>query len=1137
MKNVTKKLLLAWSFAARCALLSASLLFLESFTGIDAQDTISLTLDKVDLARVFKAIEEQGKYRFVYKEEILPKDKRVSLRVKNATLEEVLDIALENTLLTFRKINSNLVTIVPLASDREVSGPLAETVKGKVINEKGEPLAGATVVEKGAGNSAITKSDGSFTITVTNSTAVLLVTYVGYAPAELPLSGRQSPVSIQLLPVTVSINDVVIVGYGKQKRESVVAAVAQVNGAVLERAGGVSSVGAALTGNVPGLITAASTGLPGEEDPRIIIRGRSTWNNADPLILVDGVERPMTSIDIGSVESISVLKDASATAVFGVRGANGVILITTKRGRTGKASIRGTVNTIVKVPSRLPGKYDAYDALRIRNKAIEYELALKPESWNEYLPQAILDKYRYPASLEEAERYPNVDWAKALFKDYAMSHNANINISGGTRTVKYFTSADFLHEGDLFKVYDNNRGYKPGFGFKRLNVRSNLDFQLTPSTLFKTNLFGSYGVRKSPWGFSGSQYGPWIDAYTTAPDVFLPVYSDGSWGYYAPSEGRAENSARSLAIGGIQYQTTARITTDFTIDQDLDMLVRGLKFSGTVSLDNTFVESDRGINDLYNDTQRKWIDPGTGMVIYKQAYDGVTNFDFQEGIKWSPAAGAVTANQRRLFYQAQLNYAVTLGSKHNVTAMGLFNRNESASGSEIPNYREDWVFRTTYNYAGKYMVEYNGAYNGSEKFSPEHRFAFFSSGGVGWIVSKEKFMQGLSFLDLLKIRASYGQIGDDNISGRWLYMSQWAYGGRARLGVTGEGAEQSPYTWYTETAVGNPDIHWEKVEKANLGIDFGFLEGMITGKADFFRDNRSEILLAGGSRAIPSYYGTTAPVANLGRVQSKGYELELHFNYTFKNKIRLWADLNMTHSQNKIIDADNPTLLPEYQKTEGKEIGQTYSYVSQGYYNTWDELYGSTMHNTNDNQKLPGNYHIVDYNGDGVIDAQDNIPYGYSSWPQNTYNATIGIDWKGLGVFVQFYGVNNATRQVVFNSLSSQSHVVYDEGAYWTKDNTGDMVPMLRWLSTPAGYYRGTQYMYDGSYIRLKNAEIAYSFDGRFIKSLGLAGLRIYLNGNNLYTWTKMPDDRESNFAGTGWASQGAYPTVKRYNLGANITF
>jgi hypothetical protein len=263
----------------------------------------------------------------------------------------------------------------------------------------------------------------------------------------------------------------------------------------------------------------------------------------------------------------------------------------------------------------------------------------------------------------------------------------------------------------------------------------------------------------------------------------------------------------------------------------------------------------------------------------------------------------------------------------------------------------------------------------------------------------------------------------------------------------------------------------------------------------------------------------------------------LHFNKRINKDLRVWADLNTTHTENKIIEADNPQLFPDYQKTEGKPIDQAFSYVSRGYYNTWDELYGSTQHNENDAQKLPGNYHLVDYNGDGIIDAQDNIPYGYSGWPQNTYNATIGFDWKGISVFAQFYGVNNVTRQVVFNSLASQNNVVYDEGAYWNKETPNAGVPMPSWLSQPAGFYRGNQYMYDGSYLRLKTAEVSYTFSPRLVKYIGLSNLRVYVNGNNLLTWSKMPDDRESNFAGTGWASQGAYPTLKRVNLGAHIGF
>lgn len=1012
----------------------------------------------------------------------------------------------------------------------------AHPISGVVLDESKVPVEGVTIQVKGTTVYSKTAVDGRFTLDMPKGKSILVFTYVGKEPTELDVTGQNTVSVIMKDMANPDLEQVVVVGYGKQKRQSMVAAISETKGTVLERSGGVSNIGAALTGNVPGLITNASTGLPGAEDPMILIRGRSSWNNSDPLVLVDGVERPMNSVDIASVETISVLKDASATAVFGSRGANGVILITTKRGQAGKATIRAVVNTTVKTPSKLPGKFDSYDALRTRNDVIEYELALRPQSWNQYLPHAILDKYRNPANLEERERYPNVDWANTLFKDYAMAYNANLNVSGGTRFVKYFTSVDFLHEGDLFRVFENNRGYNPGFGFNRLNLRSNLDFQLTKSTVFKTNLTGSYGVQKTPWGFQAGSYPYWIDAYTTAPDVFLPKYSDGSWGWFAPNEGRAENSARSLALGGVNYTTNTRITTDFTLEQNLEMLLKGLRFSGTVSMDNFFVESGRGINDQFNDAQRKWIDPTTGIAQYRQGFDGVTNFDFQEGIKWSPAAGNVGGNDRRLFYQAQLTYQRLFGDRHNVSAMGLMNRNIRANGSMIPSYREDWVFRTTYNYDNRYTIEYNGAYNGSERFAPEYRFAFFSSGGVNWLVSNEAFMKSLKFLDLLKFRASYGQTGFDNVGARWLFLSNWEFGGRARLGMNGEAAEQSPYTWYRQTSVGNPNAQWEVAEKLNIGADFEMFKGLVTGKVDVFKDKRSKILLDGGRRAVPSYYGATAPTVNLGRVNSQGYEIELHFNKMLSKTFRLWADLNMTHTQNQILEADNPSLLPDYQKTEGKPIDQAFSYVSRGHYNTWDALYGSAIHNENDNQKLPGNFFLVDYNGDGIIDAQDNIPFGYTGWPQNTYNATIGFDWKGLSIFAQFYGVNNATRQVVFNSLGSQNNVVYDEGAYWSRDNpTG--VPMPRWLSQPAGFYRGNQYMYDASYLRLKTAEISYTFSPKLTRWIGLSNLRVYLNGNNLLTWSKLPDDRESNFAGTGWASQGAYPTLRRYNLGANINF
>ncbi len=1016
-------------------------------------------------------------------------------------------------------------------------------IRGKIVDGNQTPIGGASIKVKGTSVATASDDAGMFTLLLPADKHLLTVSKIGYGQVEVDVANKTT-VDIQLTDKSIEIEETIVVGYGRQKKETVVGAIAQTSGRILERSGGVSSVGAALTGNVPGVITTASTGMPGEEDPRIVIRGRSTWNNTDPLVMVDGVERPLSAVDISSIETVSVLKDASATAVYGVRGANGVILITTKRGKEGQMQIRGTVNNVIKTVSQLPGKMDSYDALMLRNKVIEYELGISPSSWANYLPQDIINKYRYPADQTERERYVNTDWGKELFRSHAFSQNSSVNIAGGTPFVKYFANADYLYEGDMFRQFENARGYKAGYGFNRLNVRSNLDFQLTPTTKFSTNLAGSRGVRKSPWG-GGNDYSYWIAAYTVAPDVIYPRYSDGTWGYYALNTQAGINSARVLAISGTEYITTSRITTDFTLEQDLKFLAKGLDARATISLDNTFVEGGRGINDANNNTQSKWIDPNTGLPTYQTAFDGTNRFDFVEGINWTTGAGQVRdgATYRRLFYQLQLNYATTIAQNHNITAMGLVNRNQYGTGSSIPSYREDWVFRTTYNYKNKYMLDYSGAYTGSEKFAPENRFAFFNSGGIGWLVTGEEFMKPLSFLNMLKLRASYGDIGDDSGGGRFLYLTQWAYGGTAGLGVDGRfsysDGNTSPYTWYKESAIGNPDIHWEKVNKLNFGVDFGLFNDQISGKVDFFRDHRTNVLITGSGRSVPSYFGVSAPTVNDGEVINKGYEVELKFNKQLNRDLRIWADVNITHAKDRVIFADAAELLPEYQKPDNKQVNQTYSYVGSGYYNTWDELYSSTPHESNDLAKLPGNYHILDYNADGIIDTKDNIPYAFPSVPQNTYNCTLGFDWKNFSVMTQWYAVNNVTRQVVFNSFSGQLNLAYDEGSYWSKDNVNADVPLPRWLSQASSYTPGNRYMFDGSYIRLKTAEIAYTFNhtSSLVKRLGLQHLRVFLNGNNLLFWSKMPDDRESNYAGTGWASQGAYPTVKRFNLGANITF
>ena len=1010
------------------------------------------------------------------------------------------------------------------------------TVRGTVFDSNGETVIGASVVLKGNNSiGTISDIDGNFVLTVPNENSTLVVSFVGMKSQEVK-STSKGMIKVTLEDDSQQLEEVVVVGFGQQKKASVVGAIAQTNAKALERTGGVSSLGQALTGNLPGVVTMTTTGQPGDEDPKITIRGVTSWNSSDPLVLVDGVERPMNSVDINSVASISVLKDASATAVFGVRGANGVILITTKRGEEGKAVININASTTLKTYSKIPDMMDAYDALSLRNQVIESELAYHPDSWSYYLTQDRLNKYRYPANLAEAERYPNIDWADYLLKNVATSYNANINISGGTKFVKYFASVDYTHEGDIYKKVANTKGYDPGFGYDRINVRSNLDLNLTKTTKFHVNLSGSHAVKKATQG----QYENlvWSAFYGIAPDSFMPVYSDGTFGYYQPNPTQAAtNSYENLSVNGIGYTTDDRLNTDFTLEQDLGFLLKGLNIQAKLAFDNAFRETGRGVDDTtdWESEAHKWIDPETGQEYTDITPDALYKFDFHNNNTWKTGAGSVqnNATYRRLNYSAQLNYSNKFG-QHTVGAMGNFSREQYATGSEQPHYRENWVFRVTYDFANRYMFEYNGAYNGSEIFAKENRFAFFNSGAIGWMVSEEPLVKklNLKWLDMLKLRASYGEIGDDNINGRWLYMDTWANGGAYRQSLTGVDPAKSPYSWWQQTQLGNKNLQWEVATKLDIAADFAILGGLISGSFDYFKEKRSNILITGGNRAVPGYFGASAPVANLGKVDSEGFELDLRWNKQLNRDWRLWGNTSLTHAVSKVKEADDPQLKPEYQKKANKAIDQTYTYLDHGYYNSWDELYGSTAHDEYDDGRKPGNYIILDYDADGIISVNDNIPYGYTGIPQNTMNLQVGCDYKGWSFFVQFYGVNNVNRSVGLTSLGGTRNTAFYEGTYWSPDNQNADVPLPRWLNQTSKYTDGTRFMFDGSYVRLKYAELSYTFSKeKWLKASGLSSLKLFVNGNNLFLWTDMPDDRESNTG--GWS---AYPTQRRFNLGFKIT-
>ncbi len=1038
------------------------------------------------------------------------------------------------------------------------------TVSGNVTDEGGLPLPGVSVILKGTTTGTVTNMDGDFSIPNVGSGSTLVFSFVGMRTQEMPV-GNKTVFNVVMQEQSIGIEEVVAVGYGVQKKESVVGSIGQASNEELRRSGNSTDLTESLVGQIPGMVALTSSGEPGgiltgESATNIYIRGQNTWNGGQPLILVDGVERNMNNVDVNEVESISVLKDASATAVFGVKGANGVILITTKRGKAGKTKLNFNYTTTGKMLSKQPDKLDSYAAMMAKDEIIEREGVLNEPSWDAYVPYEIVQRYRRPQSPEYSAIYPNVDWEDAMFKDIGFSHRMTLNAQGGSKAVQYFGSLAYLHEGDMFKDYDNYKGYNPNYNYNRFNFRSNIDIALTSTTKFKLNLSGYYSQKNTNFNNEGStgraDSWMWRATYGLAPNLFLPMYEDGRWGAYQEGGNNTINPIAAVYNIGIRQTRQTELNADFKLEQDLDFITEGLSAKASLFYDNS-IRSEGGIWDQQNSIRPAEARTNVPFKqIYPLLYEGpdqdpgeytvllpIGDEEYDWFMRpWSIHQEEITSANwtsyipvsRRLMYEFQMNYARTF-DLHSVSGMGVFKREEYAIGSMFKNYREDWVFRATYDYDARYLFEANGAYNGSEQFGPGYRFDFFPSVAIGWYVSNEDFFN-FDWVDRLKIRYSIGKVGDDKVSGaRWLYDSQLGYGGRARLSnsVTG----YSPYYFYREAVVGNPDIHWENALKTNFGVEFGVLKNLLSLTFDYFTEDRTDILMSGGSRNVPPFFGANPPSANLGHVKSNGFEVELGFNKRVNNKFDIWSNLAFTHNENEIIERDDAPLQFEYLKAKGYPIGQHKRLLKTEFYNNWDEVYASVPTENNDADKLPGYYDLIDFNADGIIkNSEDTPPVGYSEIPQNTATFTLGANYGGFSFMIQFYGVNNANRYVGFNNYQNDIDIVYGHVAdYWSKDNPNATSFLPRWKTQAENI--GDYYLYDASYLRLQNTEIAYTFnDLQWVKNSGFSNFRIFLNGNNLFFWSQLPDDRTTTYSG-GSATEGAYPTVKRINLGIDLSF
>ncbi len=1023
------------------------------------------------------------------------------------------------------------------------SGSLADyiRIKGVVVDTKGDPLIGATVVEKDTENIAITDVDGKFSIDVREN-SVLIVDYMGFSQKSIRVYTKDEKIEVVLEENSEVLKELVVVGYGVQKKESVVGSISTLDNESLMQSGGVASVGQALQGKIPGVVSMYTNGEPGSEDLQIYIRGTSSWNGSGaPLILVDGVERSMSDVNMNDIESISVLKDASATAVYGVKGANGVILLTTKRGETGKAKFSLSFNSVMKTISKVPEKYDAYDAQMIMNESIMREVAHQPASWDYITPVEVASLYRNQKTLEEMEMYPNIDWEDYMFKDVAVDYKVDASIRGGNKIAKYFCSIGYLNESDMVKKFDTGRGYNGGISYQRFNYRSNIDMNLTRTTKLSIGLSGIYSIRTSPEYSEGGERW-YVSLYNLAPDLYCPIYSDGAYGYYPEGKVGQSNSLRWYSGMGKTSSYYFKVNADVSLDQKLDFITEGLSASARFTMDNS-MSGAQSISDRTGITANaveKWYNIKTNEWVYQYPQTS-GDYDYAPA-PWTIGNFTVGSAKRRMIdYQIGLHYDRLFADKHHVTGLFLFKRREYASGNAFPSYNEDWVFRATYDFDRRYLLELNGAYNGSEQFGPGYRFDLFPSVGLGWVLSNEKFMKDISWIDRIKIRASTGLVGDDKFTtARWLYVTQWesmsyhaALNNPTYFGTVDTAGAQSPYITYQEKLMGNKDIHWEKSLKRDYGLEFSFLNGSIRGEFDYFLEDRKDIYIKGADRAMNDFLGMTPSGANLGKVNVKGYEIVLNLSHNFNTDFRLFSDLSFTHAKDRIKFADDPELKAAYLKKEGYQIGQTHSAIQGNIMQSWDDIYMSTPLSTGDNFKRIGYYDLVDFNGDGkYYDLNDNVPYQYPTRPQNTWTASLGGEFRGLSFAVQFFGQFNTTRNCVLNSFTNFTHIYFKTFAdYWSKDNP-DGKYTLAPVSIDQAASDPYRTLYDASTVRLKMVEVAYRLPKRALDKIGLKGLRVFFNGNNLYLWTSMPDDRDY-----GGNARGAYPTLRHFNLGINVDF
>lgn len=1046
-----------------------------------------------------------------------------------------------------------------------------QTVTGTVTDAAtGEALIGVSVVVKGTTVGALSDINGKFTIPVTTREVTLAISFIGYAAQEV-LATAGIPVTVGLSLEMTQIQEVVVVGYGTQKKESVVGAITQVNSKSLMQAGE-TTVTNALTGKLSGVLTIQTDAEPGSSDASIYVRGLSSWNGSAPLVLVDGVERDFASIDPNEINTISVLKDASATAVFGAKGANGVIVVTTKRGLLGKPKMDFSAAYGVQLATRIPENIDAYTTMNMLNVAL-----MNNGTFSGLIPQSDLNEWKSPSTPLNALKYPDVNWFDVCTNPFAPVSNANLNVTGGTEFAKYFLSFGYQYTGDFFK------GTKDGYYDMRyynhkFNYRINLDFNLTKSTILTLNVGGVLNSKNNP------NSSPWRDLYSTGgirapayypawvldqvPDTDYPNSTGDRYAF--PSGEYTGNPYYTLNSGQFNKELGSTLFTDLILKQELDFITKGLSINGKASISSYYrnrqVQASQTypLYVLYFD--RIGVDvknnvTGLGSTASPQP-DG--KVDQNPWFRQNPAegndvwvqppldvntAGLQGGYYSDLYYELSMNYNRSFG-KHNVSGLALFNRQQKNSEVNFPYYNEGLVGRAQYDYNRKYLIEFNVGYTGSERFAPDNRFGLFPSAAVGWVVSEEQFFKNaVPWVNRFKIRYSDGMVGSDYAKSRWLYTSSYFKdnGGYIR-----------------EDMMANTQAQWERSHKRDIGIEMNLFNNMLSITVDGFDEYRDKMLLTPKSTTM--LIGQSFKEINLGEVKKHGIEAEVEFRKTVSPNFEYYIRGVFGWNENRVVFKDDPASFPDHMKLAGKPLTEMLNseyglegleingveLTGTGYYTSVDDIHNNPAPIDFTKQYL-GDYKYLDYNADGAINTLDKHAIPGLTFPPITYAFSGGFTWKNFDFNFLFSG--NQGKYVQYNQafevefIKGDYRVHESQLDYWTPTNQDATHATMHFSGTSSqdnlvwgggeadrGYQTiiKDRFFRNASYLRLKDLYVGYTIKSEALNnSLGLGNLLVYVSGSNLLTFTPLieGDPEATNFY------QGYYPQMTTLRGGIKISF